>query len=153
RGPLRSGDPRQPGATLRFLAAHRVAALPLRDRSEERDRAQREPLIALPPRPGPRLPASDPLGLEARRHDPLSLAAGPPALRAGAHESHVGSLMASAIVVGAGVFGCSIADRLAGDGWSVTLVDQFEPGDQRASSGGESRLLRCSHGAGEWYTD
>jgi glycine/D-amino acid oxidase-like deaminating enzyme len=61
--------------------------------------------------------------------------------------------MPSAIVVGAGVFGCSIADRLAGDGWSVTLVDQFEPGDQRASSGGESRLLRCSHGAGEWYTD
>jgi glycine/D-amino acid oxidase-like deaminating enzyme len=61
--------------------------------------------------------------------------------------------MPSAIVVGAGVFGCSIADRLAGDGWSVTLVDQFEPGDERASSGGESRLLRCAHGAGEWYTD
>jgi glycine/D-amino acid oxidase-like deaminating enzyme len=50
--------------------------------------------------------------------------------------------MASAVVVGAGVFGCSVADRLAGDGWSVTLVDQFEPGDERASSGGESRLLR-----------
>jgi sarcosine oxidase len=61
--------------------------------------------------------------------------------------------MASAVVVGAGVFGCSIADRLAGDGWSVTLVDQFEPGDERASSGGESRLLRCSHGASDWYTD
>src|SRR4029077_17505265 len=61
--------------------------------------------------------------------------------------------MASAIVVGAGVFGCSIADRLAGDGWTVTLVDQFDPGDERASSGGESRLLRCSHGGAKWYTD
>jgi sarcosine oxidase len=61
--------------------------------------------------------------------------------------------MGSAIVVGAGVFGCSIADRLAADGWSVTLVDQFQPGDERASSGGESRLLRCSHGDDDWYTD
>jgi glycine/D-amino acid oxidase-like deaminating enzyme len=61
--------------------------------------------------------------------------------------------MASAVVVGAGVFGCSIADRLAADGWSVTLVDQFDPGDERASSGGESRLLRCSHGGSDWYTD
>jgi glycine/D-amino acid oxidase-like deaminating enzyme len=61
--------------------------------------------------------------------------------------------MATAIVVGAGVFGCAIADRLAGDGWTVTLVDQFDPGDERASSGGESRLLRCSHGGAEWYTD
>jgi len=61
--------------------------------------------------------------------------------------------MASAVVVGAGVFGCSIADRLAAEGWSVTLVDQFEPGDERASSGGESRLLRCAHGASDWYTD
>jgi len=61
--------------------------------------------------------------------------------------------MASAVVVGAGVFGCSIADRLTADGWSVTLVDQFEPADERASSGGESRLLRCAHGASDWYTD
>jgi glycine/D-amino acid oxidase-like deaminating enzyme len=63
----------------------------------------------------------------------------------------VAGRMGSAIVVGAGVFGSSIADRLAGDGWSVTLVDQFEPGDRRASSGGESRLLRYSHGEAEWY--
>jgi sarcosine oxidase len=59
--------------------------------------------------------------------------------------------MESAIIVGAGVFGSSIADRLAGDGWSVVLVDQFGAGDERASSGGESRLLRCSHGEAEWY--
>jgi glycine/D-amino acid oxidase-like deaminating enzyme len=35
----------------------------------------------------------------------------------------------------------------------VTLVDQFEPGDARASSGGESRLIRCSHGDGAGYTE
>jgi glycine/D-amino acid oxidase-like deaminating enzyme len=60
--------------------------------------------------------------------------------------------MDSAIVVGAGTFGASLAWLLARDGVSVTLVDQFEPGDARASSGGESRLYRCSHGAAEDYT-
>ena len=34
----------------------------------------------------------------------------------------------------------------------VTLVDQFEPGDRRATSGGETRLIRCSHGADADYT-
>ena len=34
----------------------------------------------------------------------------------------------------------------------VTLVDQFEPGDPRATSGGESRLIRCGHGADADYT-
>ena len=31
------------------------------------------------------------------------------------------------------------------------LVDQFEPGDVRATSGGETRLIRCSHGADADY--
>ena len=60
--------------------------------------------------------------------------------------------MAAAIVVGAGVFGAALADRLAGDGWDVTLVEQFEPGDPRAESGGETRLIRCCHGGDELYT-
>jgi sarcosine oxidase len=34
----------------------------------------------------------------------------------------------------------------------VTLVDQFEPGDRRASSGGETRLYRCGHGSDSDYT-
>ena len=59
--------------------------------------------------------------------------------------------MSSAIVVGAGVFGAALADRLAGDGWQVTLLDRDEPGHGRAESGGESRLLRFSHGAEAWY--
>jgi sarcosine oxidase len=60
--------------------------------------------------------------------------------------------MSSAIVVGAGVFGAALADRLAGDGWQVTLVDRDEPGHGRTESGGESRLLRYSHGADAWYS-
>jgi sarcosine oxidase len=57
-----------------------------------------------------------------------------------------------AVIVGAGIFGASLAWWLARDGHDVTLVDQFEPGDRRASSGGETRLLRCAHGAEADYT-
>jgi sarcosine oxidase len=60
--------------------------------------------------------------------------------------------MSSAIVVGAGVFGSSLARRLAGSGWDVTLVEQYSPGHVRAASGGENRLIRASHGPDEWYT-
>jgi sarcosine oxidase len=60
--------------------------------------------------------------------------------------------MASAIVVGAGVFGSSLARHLAGTGWDVTLVDQYPPGHVRAASGGESRLIRFGHGSDRWYT-
>jgi sarcosine oxidase len=58
----------------------------------------------------------------------------------------------SAVVVGAGIFGAALADRLVADGWRVTLVDQFEPGDPRSESGGETRLLRYSHGPEPLYT-
>jgi len=57
----------------------------------------------------------------------------------------------SAIVVGAGVFGASLAHRLAGDGLEVVLVERDEPGCERAESCGESRLLRCAHGVDSWY--
>jgi sarcosine oxidase len=50
------------------------------------------------------------------------------------------------VIVGAGTFGASLAWWLARDGDEVTLVDQFAPGDARSSSGGETRLIRCSHG-------
>ena len=56
------------------------------------------------------------------------------------------------VVVGAGTFGASLAWWLARTGDRVTLVDQFEPGDARASSGGETRLYRCAHGAASDYT-
>src|SRR5437868_13558275 len=56
------------------------------------------------------------------------------------------------VIIGAGTFGASLAWRLSLAGERVTLVDQFEPGDPRASSGGETRLFRCSHGADADYT-
>ena len=56
------------------------------------------------------------------------------------------------MIVGAGTFGASLAWWLAGRGDEVVLVDQFEPGDARATSGGETRLIRCSHGADADYT-
>ncbi len=59
--------------------------------------------------------------------------------------------MPSALVVGAGVFGVSLAHRLALRGWNVELVDRYPPGHIRAASGGESRLIRYGHGADEWY--
>jgi sarcosine oxidase len=59
--------------------------------------------------------------------------------------------MPSALVIGAGVFGASLADRLARAGWEVTLVDRFEPAHPRAESGGETRLIRCCHGPDAFY--
>jgi sarcosine oxidase len=58
----------------------------------------------------------------------------------------------SAVVVGAGVFGASLARELADGGWEVTLVDRCPPGHARAASGGDSRLIRCGHGDERWYT-
>jgi sarcosine oxidase len=58
----------------------------------------------------------------------------------------------SAEIVGAGIFGASLAHRLARDGWEVTLYERHEPGHPRAASGGESRLIRYAHGADAWYT-
>jgi sarcosine oxidase len=56
------------------------------------------------------------------------------------------------VVIGAGSFGASLAWTLARGGDRVTLVDQFEPGDPRATSGGETRLMRGAHGADADYT-
>jgi sarcosine oxidase len=56
------------------------------------------------------------------------------------------------IVVGSGIFGVSLAHRLALRGWRVTLVDAYPPGHVRGASGGESRLLRYAHGEDAWYT-
>jgi glycine/D-amino acid oxidase-like deaminating enzyme len=60
--------------------------------------------------------------------------------------------MPSTVIVGAGTFGASLAWWLARAGDEVTLVDQFEPGDPRATSGGESRLIRSGHGPDAGYT-
>lgn len=58
----------------------------------------------------------------------------------------------SAVVVGAGVFGAWSALKLAREGWQVTLVDAYGPGNGRASSSDHSRVIRAGYGAIEIYT-
>jgi sarcosine oxidase len=56
------------------------------------------------------------------------------------------------LVVGAGVFGAWTAFQLARRGQSVLLIDAYGPGNSRASSGGESRIIRMGYGADEMYS-
>ncbi len=58
----------------------------------------------------------------------------------------------SAVIVGSGVFGTWTAYQLVKAGWKVRVVDAYGPGSSRASSGGESRVIRMSYGADEIYT-
>src|SRR6185369_12996225 len=55
-------------------------------------------------------------------------------------------------VLGAGAFGSWTAWHLAREGKSVLLVDPWGPAHSRASSGGESRIIRMGYGADEIYT-
>lgn len=57
-----------------------------------------------------------------------------------------------AIVIGAGVFGAWTAYFLRKSGASVLLLDAYGPANARASSGGESRIIRMGYGADEVYT-
>lgn len=55
-------------------------------------------------------------------------------------------------VIGAGVFGAWTAHELQRAGQSVVLLDAYGAAHNRASSGGESRIIRMSYGADEIYT-
>lgn len=55
-------------------------------------------------------------------------------------------------VIGAGVFGSWTAYWLRRAGKKVVLVDGYGAGNARASSGGESRIIRCGYGADEVYS-
>ncbi|HET9479002.1 MAG TPA: FAD-dependent oxidoreductase, partial [Pyrinomonadaceae bacterium] len=55
-------------------------------------------------------------------------------------------------VIGAGVFGVWTAYQLSRAGASVLLLDAYGPGNSRASSGGESRIMRLGYGPDEIYT-
>ena len=56
------------------------------------------------------------------------------------------------VVIGAGVFGVWTAWHLAKRGASVAIVDAYGVGHARASSGGESRVIRLSYGADAIYS-
>jgi sarcosine oxidase len=55
-------------------------------------------------------------------------------------------------VVGAGTFGAWTAYKLRLAGASVLLIDSYGPGNSRASSGGESRIIRLGYGPDEIYS-
>src|SRR6267154_2589626 len=55
-------------------------------------------------------------------------------------------------VVGAGAFGGWTALHLLERGARVTLVDGWGPGNSRASSGGETRVIRATYGPRAVYT-
>src|SRR5256885_15229322 len=55
-------------------------------------------------------------------------------------------------VVGAGVFGAWTAHYLRRNGLSVILLDAYGAANSRASSGGETRVIRMGYGPDELYT-
>ena len=55
-------------------------------------------------------------------------------------------------VIGAGVFGSWTAWHLANAGKKVLLMDAYGPANARASSAGESRIIRMGYGPDELYT-
>src|SRR5438270_3971403 len=55
-------------------------------------------------------------------------------------------------VIGAGVFGSWTAHYLRRSGVSVVLIDAYGPANSRASSSGETRVIRMGYGPDELYT-
>lgn len=55
-------------------------------------------------------------------------------------------------MVGAGVFGAWTASHLLTSGARVSLIDAYGAANARASSGDESRILRCGYGPDELYS-
>ena len=55
-------------------------------------------------------------------------------------------------VIGAGVFGAWTAEHLRRAGHHVTLIDMAGPANNRASSGGESRMTRAAYGKDAIYS-
>lgn len=63
---------------------------------------------------------------------------------------------ASAIVVGAGVWGAAIAAELIERGWTVTMIEQWWPANARGSSGDRTRMIRAGYASDDeavdlWY--
>ena len=56
------------------------------------------------------------------------------------------------VVIGAGAFGGWTALELLRRGHRVTLIDAWGPGNVRASSGGETRVIRAGYGSRAIYT-
>lgn len=64
----------------------------------------------------------------------------------------LGALTFDVAIVGSGVFGAWTARHLLSRGLRVALIDEYGPGSSRASSGGETRVIRMGYGSQEIYT-
>lgn len=85
--------------------------------------------------------ASAPIGLAALDRvglSPMAAAIAGPAVHTGRRSS--------VVVIGAGAFGGWTALHLREMGHDVTLVDAYGPGNSRATSGDETRQIRCGYG-------
>jgi glycine/D-amino acid oxidase-like deaminating enzyme len=58
---------------------------------------------------------------------------------------------AKIVVIGAGAFGGWVSLYLLRNGYNVTLVDAWGAGNSRSSSGDETRVIRSTYGANEFY--
>ena len=57
------------------------------------------------------------------------------------------------VVIGAGLVGAATAGRLAARRHRVTLIDAWGPGNSRASSGGDTRVIRATYGPDRIYVE
>ncbi|HEX6227666.1 MAG TPA: FAD-dependent oxidoreductase [Chryseolinea sp.] len=71
----------------------------------------------------------------------------------GAHILPTFAAGARIVVTGAGAFGSWTALYLLRNGFNVTLVDSWGPGNARSSSSDETRVIRSTYGANEIYFD
>jgi glycine/D-amino acid oxidase-like deaminating enzyme len=85
------------------------------------------------------------------RRTALALGAGAVVASAGSAAVRDGGRLDVA-VVGAGVFGAWTATLLQRMGRKVVLIDAWGPANSRASSGGESRMIRAGYGKDAIYT-
>lgn len=83
--------------------------------------------------------AGVPLGASALGVDPLSAA-----IQTAARSA--------VVVIGGGAFGAWTALHLREMGHTVTLLDAYGPGNSRATSGDETRQIRCGYGDRELYS-
>ena len=86
--------------------------------------------------------ASAPIGLAALDRVNLLRTPAPSVQGAAIHTAS----RSSVVVIGAGAFGGWTALHLREMGHDVTLVDAYGPGNSRATSGDETRQIRCGYG-------
>jgi sarcosine oxidase len=82
----------------------------------------------------------------------LAAAVAPPGLAASAASQAAGAKTWDVAVIGAGVFGAWSAYWLRKAGLNVILVDAYGAANSRASSGGESRIIRTAYGERDFYS-